>query len=180
MNGRLAVAAVLALWHSVASAADEKTVIVPFPNSPIIDKSDVFYCDASVGTSLDGGDKKAMADFPSFIDSRGLGLSAKAYQSKDRMVIVVHSERKLLELFSRDEFEGGKSNQGYPYNIVDDKSGIIVATTTNDLVSPPPLSVITLSRKNGIATWTTVLPYDFITHNARIDAQYLTCGARKK
>jgi len=180
MNGLLTFAAVLVLWHSVAFAADEKTVVVPFPQFSISDKSGIFYCDATVGTSLDGGDKKAMADFPSFIDSRGLGLSAKAYQSKDQMVIVVHPERKLLELFRRDEFERGKNNQGYPYNIVDDKSDTIVATTTNDLVSPPPLSVITLSRKNGIATWTTVLSYDFITHNARVDAQYLTCRARNK
>jgi hypothetical protein len=180
MKHRTAIAVVIFLFQSASYAEDKKTLVIPFPKADVNVKSNVFYCDATVGTGLDGREKDVMQDFPDFISSRGLGLSGTAYFAKDRLVIVVRPERRLLELYHRDEFEAGGSSQAVPYDIIDDKTDTIVATATNTLVSPPPISVITLNRKNGIATWTTVLSYDFIIHNARIDAEYLTCGVRKK
>ena len=70
-------AAGLIVWVQ-ALAADEKSVTVPFPSAGDRLTQSVLYCDATVGTDLDGTSKKQLEAFPS-LTSRGPGLIARAY-----------------------------------------------------------------------------------------------------
>jgi hypothetical protein len=79
------------LANTAVFAAEEKTVTAPFPNNTIDSHATNLFCDAILGTTLQGTSK----DYG--LVSTGVskaGIFAKAFQATDRIVIEI-SEGKL-------------------------------------------------------------------------------------
>jgi hypothetical protein len=157
-------------------AAEPSAITVPFPPpSGHLDR-DIWYCDAVVGTILDGASKVQVEKSPEFLRERGPGLIAKVNRPGDRLVIVLSRRDKTLSLYQREDFEGGKGD-AYMYELVADTKIGFLATTTYPIARST--SVITLNTDSGVGTWTNILSRDFTTQNARVESMYLVCGSRK-
>lgn len=173
MRLALIIAAITLLTNAPVLAAEEKTVTAPFPKIGVPPVSGNLYCNATLGTVLEGrsNDHKLVT-----AGVAKAGVLAKSFEVTDRLVIEV-LERKLY-MFRRDEFETGKSSRDFPLEIIENSRTNLVAVVTG-LIAPKGATIFTLNRKTGVGSWTSVMSVGLMTDSPRIEAIYLTCGARR-
>lgn len=173
MRPSMMIALVLLFASTTSFAAGPEAITVPFPKVTVDYHAHNFFCNAALGTVLQGTSRTSK--------SVSLGvekaeISAKAYHASDRIVVEI-SGRKLY-MFNRDEFERGKTTRDFPFEIIENSETNLVAIATG-IIEPKGVNIFTLNRKTGIASWTVVMSVNPLSDSPRIDAMYLSCGGPK-
>jgi hypothetical protein len=166
-----AISALMLCANPGNSEAEEKTIEIPFPASDIDPDAVRYYCTATLGTALSGTSRNYELARLGLVKP---GLSATAHSRTDRIVLEI--ARKGVFLFARDEFEAGKTTRDFPMQVIEDAKDNLVASGA-DLSAARTVTVVTLNRKTGIATWTSILSGGFVSDTTKVEATYLTCGA---
>jgi hypothetical protein len=166
---------VLAILFASATiaAAEEKVVSAPFPSTSLDSRASNLFCNAAVGTVLQAW---SSADKAVSLAAQKPGLFAKALHGTDKVVLEILDAK--LYMFRRDEFESGKTSRDFPLDIIEHSETNLVATATG-VLKPKGATVVTLNRKTGLASWTTVMSVGVTSASPRVEAVYLVCGARK-
>lgn len=173
MRAGLIAAMITFLATTAVAAAEEKALVAAFPKSNIPFTAGTLFCNATLGTVLEGRSE----DYA--LVAAGVtkpGIFAKAFEATDRVVVEIFEDK--IYMFRRDEFESGKSSRDFPLAIIENSATNLVAIATG-LVPPKGATILTLNRKTGIASWTSTMSVGLLTDSPRIEAIYLTCGARR-
>ena len=169
----------MCLAVSVESAAEEKTITIPAPNSEIMKwATAVFYCDAILGAVLQASEK----DQP-----QGTLTASIDTKQTDRLVIEVSDQ--TLYIHHRDDYEKGELHWGrmWPLDIAKGsaKNGIIAFGYGSALKSST-VSFFSLNQATGVGLWTISKDTAWAAEGPQAkdypasSAIYLSCGNRKK
>jgi hypothetical protein len=170
------------LTVGLSAQAGDNAVSREIPPVAIGTKANIYYCDALVGSVIQGWTKKADEEFPDFSKDRPRpgNMQASAVRPTDRVVFVVESDQKTLTMSSRKDFESGGSAAAAPapLNILEMDDNFIVAFG-DGAAGPSSSSLVTIDRKRGLGTWTITIARDIISGLPRIDTMALSCGSRR-
>lgn len=167
------VVGITAVTISSQGFPEDNRVSVPFPQGHVDPRASVLYCDSVADTEL-----MAASPDSAYVQSEAgpAALSAIARRGTDR--VVVELDKEQLYLFSRADFEKGNVSRDFPMDIIENTTGDLVANA-NAPVSHRGVTVFTLDRRSGVATWTTIDSKFPMLNGPRVESMYLVCGARK-
>ena len=169
----------LCLATSVESAAEEKTITIPAPNTEIKKwATAVLYCDAILGAVLKP---------PSTNEPQGTLTARIDTAQTDRLVIEV--DRPALYIHHREEYEKGELHWGriHPLDIAKGtvKNGIF-AFSYGSGPKNSGVSFFSLNLATGVGLWTISRDAAWVAEGPLgkdypdSTAMYLICGNRKK
>jgi hypothetical protein len=164
---------------SSASAAEEKAISVPAPNTETIKRATpVIYCDAILGAVLQATARaEPKVALAATIDNR----------EADRLVIEVSDQ--TLYVHQRDAYEKGALHWGrmWPLDIVKGSAqNGIVAFGYGSAPKSSTVSFFSLNRTTGVGLWTLSKDTARAAEGPQAKdyptstAMYLTCGSRRK
>ncbi|MBI2800386.1 MAG: hypothetical protein HYX63_08870 [Gammaproteobacteria bacterium] len=183
MKGRVVVTVIPAalLWVSATWPGDA-VLSSAIPSADGSGKANIYYCDALIGSVIQGWSNKAADRFPllSKESPPPNTMQALSMHPTDRIVLIIESDQKTLSMSSRRDFETGGNGVAAPspYDILELDDNYIVGFAAG-AAGVNSSSLITIDRKQGLGTWSTTLTRDVISGVPRVDSMVLSCGSRR-
>jgi len=167
------------LAASVESAAEEKTISIPAPNTEIMKwATAIVYCDAILGAVLQATER----DKP-----KGILQASIDTKQTDRLVIEISDQ--TLYVHHREDYEKGELHYGRMWPLAVAKGSAkngIVAFGYGSAPKSSTVSFFSLNRATGIGLWTISKDTVWAAEGPQAKdypastAFYLSCGSRKK
>jgi len=148
-------------------------VIIPLPSPAPVQNADNIYCRGLLGATL-------RATSNAF---EGAGIHGSLYHATDHIVVQVADGK--LYLYRQDEFEAGNATRPSGMTVVVNDTDL-VATSSERTFPGAFITVFTLNRATGLASWTTSQSSYFAGSatdghpHPRLEEIYLSCGARRQ